>query len=430
MLTQLSQRFDLLVSRRKDLPARHSSLHNVIAWSYQRLDPDLQTFFARCSVFQGGWTLDAAVQVCDEPNALGMLRKLREHSLIVVEEQGEEMRYRLLETLREFGDAQLSEDERTSLEELHADYFRQLAKKALDYIAEHDQRPWLDRLEADHDNLRLALDRARQHGTALNFLQFCLDLSGFWNMRSHYQEAERHFLMATEQYVEPDAWRASGLHRVAIFLTGPTLERQRACLQESLAIYKRLDNRQGAFYVLLGLFDRNTPYEGGPAYHYLEEALQWLPANSPGSQADVLHKLGVFALSTGELETARSRFTQALELRRGLGGRRSIGLSLLNLGLAQFELEGWQAGKPSLEEAFGLFQEIGYRFGQAVVAALAWTGCLWFGGCRRGLSPDASSAHDATRTGTARLYLSGPERSGRPLAAASANDRRHGNSIT
>src|SRR5262249_6575270 len=144
--------------------SRHRTLRAAIDWSYRLLSPELQQFFARLSVFRGGWTLEAAEAVCEAPDALGNLEQLRECSLVVVEEQGSEARYRLLETLREYADEQLTPGERTDLRRRHADYCLALAEEAEQHQTRADQAVWRDRLKAEFDNLRAALDWAAAGG--------------------------------------------------------------------------------------------------------------------------------------------------------------------------------------------------------------------------------------------------------------------------
>src|SRR5262249_19116089 len=100
MLARLAERFTLLATQRMDKVSRHRSLWAAIEWSFDLLSPELQRFFARLSVFRGGWTMEAAEAVCEEPRALEYLTSLRGHSLVLVEESGGAMRFRMLETLR------------------------------------------------------------------------------------------------------------------------------------------------------------------------------------------------------------------------------------------------------------------------------------------------------------------------------------------
>src|SRR5262249_15124560 len=101
MLAQLSDRVSFLTSRRRDLAERHRRLEGAIEWSYRLLVPELQRFFGRLSVFRGGWTVEAAEAICEEPLALDYLEQLRECSLVLSGETDLNMRFRMLETLRE-----------------------------------------------------------------------------------------------------------------------------------------------------------------------------------------------------------------------------------------------------------------------------------------------------------------------------------------
>jgi non-specific serine/threonine protein kinase len=127
MLDRLEKRFDLLVSRRRDAPGRHATLRATVEWSYRLLPDDLQRFFARLSVFQGGWTLEAAEAVTGEADALRYLTELRERSLVLCAEEDPEeeeapcdapedmssaMRFRMLETLREFAAERMDDSTR------------------------------------------------------------------------------------------------------------------------------------------------------------------------------------------------------------------------------------------------------------------------------------------------------------------------------
>jgi tetratricopeptide (TPR) repeat protein len=172
MLGQLERRFAFLVSRQRDTPARHRTLWAVIEGSYQLLNAVLQRFFARLSVFRGGWTLDAAQAVCEAgeerfgreaasdggrtpAQALDYLEQLRDCSLLTVEEGG---RYRLLETLREYAWEQLgASGERSAAQKRHQEWYLRLAEQADAAAYGPERAVWLTRLGEELDNMRAAL---------------------------------------------------------------------------------------------------------------------------------------------------------------------------------------------------------------------------------------------------------------------------------
>jgi predicted ATPase/DNA-binding SARP family transcriptional activator len=162
MVAMLKSRFDLLKSGRKDREARHRSLWAAIDWSYALLSPELQRFFAALFVFRGSFAPEAAAAVCREPRALDYLSQLRAHSLIVTAESAHGMRMRLLESLREFAEEQLSAEDKQELCRRHADYFCSFAEATESHLIGPEQADWFSRLTDDHDNLRAALAWARQ----------------------------------------------------------------------------------------------------------------------------------------------------------------------------------------------------------------------------------------------------------------------------
>jgi sugar lactone lactonase YvrE len=157
MLDRLRGRFELLAGGRRGTDPRHRSLRATLEWSYQMLSPALQGFFAQLSVFQGSWTLEAAEAVCNEPKALDHLEQLRECTLVQVAEAGGEMRFHLLETLREYGEEQLAPEERTAVGHRHASYYLALAERVEAELTLADQVAWFARRERDLANLRAAL---------------------------------------------------------------------------------------------------------------------------------------------------------------------------------------------------------------------------------------------------------------------------------
>src|SRR5205814_1752883 len=122
---RLDRRFALLTGGAQDWPPRHRTLHEAIEWSYDLLAPDEQALFRRLSIFAGGCTLEAAEAICGA--SLDRLTLLVDRSLVQADEHGGETRYRLLETLREFGGEKLRESgDEPDLRRRHRDWYLQL----------------------------------------------------------------------------------------------------------------------------------------------------------------------------------------------------------------------------------------------------------------------------------------------------------------
>src|SRR5207249_407878 len=127
-------------------------------------------FFARLSVFRGGWTVEAAEAVCEEPAALDHLDLLRNCSLILAEESTEGMRFGMLVTLREYAEGRLLPGDSAVAKQQHLNFFLALAEEAESNLVGPEQAVWLSELAAEHENMRAALDRFQ---TAEPGLQLC-----------------------------------------------------------------------------------------------------------------------------------------------------------------------------------------------------------------------------------------------------------------
>jgi predicted ATPase/DNA-binding CsgD family transcriptional regulator len=157
---RLDDRFRLLAAPNRSAPLRHQTLHAAIDWSYDLLSAEEQTLFNRLAVFSGGWTLDAAEQVCgaDDAPVFDLLERLVERSLVGVEESAGVARYSMLETLREYAAERLAQSgEHSLVRERHRAWCVQLAAAGAREMWRADQLVWVDRLRKERDNIRAAL---------------------------------------------------------------------------------------------------------------------------------------------------------------------------------------------------------------------------------------------------------------------------------
>lgn len=192
MLQRLERRFDLLSDMRRDRSERHRSLRAALDWSHALLSPDVQRFFAALSVFRGSFSLEAAEALTQEFLALDFLQTLRDASLVVAEEAGGVIRFRLLETLREYGQEHLEAEERAALEQKHYTYFLEQAIDWNNNLSGAGMRGAKAAYRADLDNLRAAFDRVvrREPTAALKLLN---KMSIFFDYAYLRQESlERH----------------------------------------------------------------------------------------------------------------------------------------------------------------------------------------------------------------------------------------------
>jgi predicted ATPase len=172
---RLDDRFRLLTTGSRTASTRQQTLQATIDWSYDLLSEKERVLFRRLAVFAGGWALEAAEAVCSgdgiEAHAvLDMLSHLVEKSLVIVDEG--EARYQLLETIRQYARMKLHDsDEYDKLSNRHLDYFLRFAEEVEPKLHGHEQPVWLDWLDAEHDNMRAALEWSQNNNQIEKGLQ-------------------------------------------------------------------------------------------------------------------------------------------------------------------------------------------------------------------------------------------------------------------
>ena len=195
---RLDQRFRLLTRGSRTAAARQQTLQATVEWSHARLHASEQSLLRRLAVFAGSFDLDAVEAVCglgdievfDVTNLLG---SLVDKSLVIAEPAGPALRYRLLETIRQFAAGRLAkagETEATAVAAAHCRHFLSVAEAAAAHLTGPDQISWLARLDADVANLRRATSHAASdpQGTG-QVLRFGVALKRYWVTRDRDEEA-------------------------------------------------------------------------------------------------------------------------------------------------------------------------------------------------------------------------------------------------
>ncbi|MGE5849259.1 MAG: tetratricopeptide repeat protein, partial [Candidatus Methylomirabilota bacterium] len=345
MLERLSSRLDFLKGGVRDAPERHQTLRQAIAWSYDLLTGDEKAFFRRLSVFTGGCTLEAAERVCGaaggmDADALDSVAALVDKSLLRQDAgPGEEPLFVMLETIREFGlECLKASADGDATQRAHATFFLELAERAEAELTGPRQPLWLDRLEADHNNLRAALSWAEEQGEIELGLRLGAALWRFWVTRGHMLEGRQRLqrLLALPGGKARSSARARVLHGLGTIIHEISDYGQaRPLLEESLSIWRELGDRRG--------------------------------------MAAALSALGWLAFEVGDFRAARSLSQEALLVNRGLGEKRGVAVALFNLGMVAFQQSEYPAAHTLFQESLALRREIGDRRGCAYVqVSLGW----------------------------------------------------------
>lgn len=192
---RLDDRFRLLTGGSRIAVPRQQTLRATMDWSYGLLLEKERAVFRQLSVFAGGWALEAAEAVCvgkriKKHAVLDLLAELVEKSLVEMETQDGEARYRFLETIRQYSWEKLVESkEAAAVRTRHRDWYLALAERAESELHGPQQGVWLERLESEHDNLRAALRWSKtEEGGAEAWLRLAGALHWFWNIRGHASE--------------------------------------------------------------------------------------------------------------------------------------------------------------------------------------------------------------------------------------------------
>jgi non-specific serine/threonine protein kinase len=342
---RLDQRFALLTDGSRTALPRHRTLRSMLDWSYDLLTEREQAMLRRLAVFAGGWTLASAEQVCagdgiDASDVLEQLTSLVDKSLVMTDEQAGATRYRMLETVRQYARDRLRDSgEEARWRGSHLACFVALAEEFNEGIAGPKQQSWFSRIAAEHDNLRAALAWSAE-SRPIEGLRLANALLGHWRVHGHLAEGREWLARLLDAFPidGPTRERARGLANAALlaipqgdYATGKRL------LQESLALFREIDDPNSAARVLGGLAWLST--EQG---HYPEaEALSRESvdcARATGDRRLLLSSLGNLAIALhrrGEWAAARELYEQALEVARELGTPFEIGYALNEIGRAE-----------------------------------------------------------------------------------------------
>lgn len=414
---RLDDQFRLLVGGSRTAVPRHQTLRACLDWSYQLLSAAERNLFARLSVFAGGWTLEAAEQVSPDRElqrqaeteraasptnpitvpstaVLDLLGSLVDKSLVVASEQEGEKRYHMLEPIRLYAREKLdASGEAQVVRERHLDFFLQLAERAEPKLKGSEQLRWLDRLEGELDNMRVAWEWAIEHNLSLA-LRLEYALLGFRWRRAYLAEG-REWANLLVRHAEK--WGDRLLQSQTLNAAGFVANRQRESLlarkflEESLTIARMIGDERNTAFVLAELGYSHIPSNPQKAHTYLDESLalyrelgdDWqiafqleilavafdLEGNSKQGQAlhrqsmvlfgelgdklslvYPLNSLGEIALLEGDYGGARSIFQECVEIDRAGGLFNHLALATFNLGKVLF-LQG------AHQEARALFQE-------------------------------------------------------------------------
>ncbi len=367
LLGKLDRQLKLLVGGARDMPERQQTMRAAIAWSYDLLEQEERRLFERLSVFSGGWTMEAAEGLDPDEDILDLLARLTERSLVMVERHGEDVRYRMLETIRQYAVEKLGETgEEARTRSAHADWFVTFAERADAELEGPNKAPWLVRLDREQENVRSALEWSGGEGLApVLALRLAAAMGRFWSLQGLWSEGgswlERALAGAE---VAPSRPRATALFWIGkLSRRQSNFEHARETVAESMAMRRELGDLPGTAQALgeLGMIaDLMGAVETAEAL--LHEALAlYEELGDDSGRVDVITFLSHAAYARNDFDAAEAATVRALEIYRALDDRSRIATGLYNLGVFARRRRDFAAATELLEESLALAREFDER---------------------------------------------------------------------
>ena len=331
LLERLDQRLPLLAGGSRSAPERQRTLRATIAWSHDLLTPAEQTLFARLAVFAGGCTLEAAEQISGAD--VDTIASLVDKSLL----RRTDDRYWMLETIREFAAGRLDElSDADALRDRHAAWYAELGEQARPELRARQGREWLDRLGAEHANLRAALDRlfaGARGGRAAPVRSDLVVLADTWTL-------DRGPALPGRGSGARPRRRAGAPHRLhsGVARSSRSGRATSATASQGRAVARDRDCRRAA----RGVYSAPHPWltatmhgDHRRARALLEEGVELARAGDDEWLLSVAtNNLGNLHLVEGDYERATALFEESLAIGEARGDLDRRARALVNLGLA------------------------------------------------------------------------------------------------
>jgi predicted ATPase len=379
--------FKLLTGGGRDVLPRQQTLRALIDWSYDLLNEQEKTLLRRLSVFRGGWRLEdaeaslgyGAIETWD---VLDLLTSLVDKSLVAFEDPETYPRYRLLETVRQYGGERLVESgEDVEAISHHLRYYRAFAAKCIGYCNGPEQTVWLLRLAHEHENVRAAHERALAGYGIKEGLQLCRDLRRFWMIRGFVLEGVEVCDRALKLDVGPEfpVERGYVLH-----------SRGTMCL-----LVSQYDQAITDLHAAVGIFEQENELEGlanaedslGSAIRLKGDLTESIPhfekalgifrqIGDPRGEAVSLNNLGRVAEYLGDLRTAKKHQMECLTAIRKVGEPRTLAIFLFSLALVEMKLDELDPATKHFSESARVIRAVGDPLGGAnLLEAMATLTC-------------------------------------------------------
>lgn len=370
---RLDDRFKLLTGGSRTALPRQQTLRALIDWSYDLLTEDARALLRNLSVFSGGWTFEAAETICNNVDVFENLPQLINKSLVTVNNKGEEPRYFLLETIRQYArDKLLEYGEGEGTRNRHLSYYLKMAETARpELLKRAHELEWLNRLETEYDNLRTAIEWGLSN-KPFAVIRMVYLLTFFIITKSHAEEGHRWGVEALKQNLdrksqnnEENIYKGRLLATMSVFSFSMG-DNRTTCVEAGQAIdLLRSTNDKWNLALTLG-FRASADFLTGNtdiAISAIEEAIRL--AEEIGDNyilGSVLSSASrVEAFAKGDYAKAYEVHEKACELLKEDGNRWMYGITLFGLGNIAIVLKEFETARNKFNLAMQIMQELGSK---------------------------------------------------------------------
>jgi predicted ATPase/class 3 adenylate cyclase/predicted negative regulator of RcsB-dependent stress response len=358
---KLNDRFRLLTGGNRTALPRQQTLKAMIDWSYDLLNEKEKLLFGRLSVFKGGWTIEAAEQICSDEHLdtyeiMDILTDLLDKSLITSKEERGIMRFGMLESIRQY--AKDMAGDVSSIKEKHSEYFRKIADATEILEGRSDITAWAETIDVEAPNIKRAIFRSLPHHQE-RAVEVLNNLCEYWVLRGHYSEG---YIMC-RKVLELDELNDPVQKGMALYAMGHmssiigNMQECRKLGKESLALLRSAGNKFGIANAcnLVGLSLSNSMKLDNEAWEHFEEALSlFSELGLRHHKASVLYNMSFVAAKKSDRELSLKLKEEALEIYRETKNPTRIALTLTALGSVELKSGNIEKAREHIEEALTL----------------------------------------------------------------------------
>jgi non-specific serine/threonine protein kinase len=382
MLEQFDRRFQWLTQGARDLPAWRQTLQGAIEWSVQLLSDSERVLFQRLSVFSGGWTLEAAEEICSDESLcrrediFNLLMQLTDKSLVLPE--NEDGHFAFLETLREYALTGLTQSGGLpALQARHCEYFLAFIEKASPHLKQGgDELKWLALVERERDNLRQALSWSTSSPErAESAMRLGHAIHIFWLTRGYIAEARAWLSKILALDSAPTTLRANLLRFASDFASSQGDYTSAHLLEEeAMNISKALGDEAGIYFSMDGMaMWAGMQGDYARTAELLHEVLDYRRRKGDAMLlTTTLNNLAIALRRLERLEESRNLYLEAIETNRKAGNSISLAHSLHGLADVYALEEDFNQAIPLQKDSLNIRVQLGNQKGiQMSLDALA-----------------------------------------------------------